>query len=126
MPYLDIPFAFMGHSMGATLGFEIARQLRRQNAPQPLHLFVCSCPAPQTPLIGPQIHQLPEAAFIAELCHRYNAIPLAIATDKALMQLFLPSLRADLIPMFIPAIAHLTAPSQHLGDYRMEPLNGVT
>lgn len=95
MPYLDIPFAFIGHSMGATLGFEIARQLRRQNFAQPKHLFVCSCPAPQTPLISPQIHQLPESAFIAELCHRYNAIPLAIATDKALMQLFLPSLRAD-------------------------------
>jgi medium-chain acyl-[acyl-carrier-protein] hydrolase len=95
LPYLDIPFVFLGHSMGATLGFEIARQLRRQGEPQPVHLFVCSCPAPQVPLTGQPIYQLPEAAFISELRHRYNAIPEAIANDAELMQLFLPSLRAD-------------------------------
>lgn len=94
-PYLNIPFAFFGHSMGATIGFEIARQLRRQDNPSPVHLFASSCPAPQTPILSPPIHKLPEAKFVAELRRRYNAIPQPIQQNKELMQLFLPCLRAD-------------------------------
>lgn len=93
-PYLNVPFAFFGHSMGATLGFEIARQLRRQQHPGPLQLFACSCPAPQTPRSLP-IHTLPEDAFLAALHHRYNAIPQQILENREILQLFLPSLRAD-------------------------------
>lgn len=95
-PYLDIPFALFGHSMGAVISFEIARQLRRQVAPSPAHLFVCSSLAPQKPIQNPPIHMLPEAAFVAELLHRYNAIPPLILQDKELMQLFLPALRTDM------------------------------
>lgn len=94
-PYLNMPFAFFGHSMGATLSFEIARQLRRQKYPGPVHLFACSCPAPQSPILSPPIHLLPEAAFVEALHHRYNAIPQTILENNQLMQLFLPSLRAD-------------------------------
>ncbi len=93
-PYLNIPFAFFGHSMGTTISFEIARQLRREDNVGPVHLFVCGCPAPQTPPRQP-IHVLPEAAFVAELRHRYNAIPEPVLQSKELMQIFLPSLRAD-------------------------------
>jgi len=94
-PYLNIPFAFFGHSMGATLAFEITRQLRRENHPSPVHLFGCCCPAPEKPILKPFIHQLPETEFLAELHHRYNAIPQAILQNAQLTQLFLPSLRAD-------------------------------
>lgn len=94
-PYLNIPFAFFGHSMGALLGFEIARQLRQQDNRGPVHLFACSCSAPQTLNFHPPIHILPEAAFVAELHHRYNAIPQPILENNELMQLFLPGLRAD-------------------------------
>jgi starch synthase len=46
-PFLeDRPFAFFGHSMGALVGFELARALRRHGAPLPLHLFVASYVAP--------------------------------------------------------------------------------
>ncbi len=47
LPYLDIPFAFFGHSMGALIGFEMARQLRKQGQSGLVHLFVSSCRAPQ-------------------------------------------------------------------------------
>lgn len=94
-PHLNIPFAFFGHSLGALLGFETARQLRRQVNPIPTHLFTCSSSAPQRPTLNP-IHSLPEAAFVAELSHRYNAIPQAVLQNNELMQLFLPVLRADL------------------------------
>lgn len=95
-PYLNLPFVFFGHSMGAVLGFEIARQLRQQVDLSPVHLFVCSSPAPHRSNRNPPIHVLPEAEFVAELGHRYNAIPQSILQDNKLMQLFLPVLRADL------------------------------
>lgn len=93
-PYLNKPFAFFGHSMGATLAFEISRQLRREHHLIPTHLFAAACPAPHS-RIKTFIHKLPETEFIAELQHRYNAIPQSILNNKELMQIFLPCLRAD-------------------------------
>ena len=95
MPYLDIPFAFLGHSMGAVLGFELARYLRRENANFPLHLICCSCPSPQTPIATPHIHKLNQKDFLDELNRRYKAIPPHIQNDPAILSLFLPSLRGD-------------------------------
>lgn len=63
--YLDKPFAFFGHRGGALLSFEIARELRRKNAPTPVHLFVYSRIAPQLSInINSPIHELPETAFL--------------------------------------------------------------
>ncbi len=95
MPYLDIPFAFLGHSMGAVLCFELARYLRKEKANFPLHLICCSCPAPQTPIATPHIHTLDQKEFLAELNLRYNAIPSHIQNDPDILGLFLPSLRGD-------------------------------
>ena len=95
-PYLNKPFALFGHSMGAVLAFEVARQLRRQDNHNPVHLFACSSPAPQRPILKPPIHGLPEAEFVAEMRNRYNGIPQSIVENNELMQIFLPSLRADL------------------------------
>src|SRR5262245_52953077 len=40
LPYLDKPFVFFGHSLGALLCFETARSLRRETRRQPaLYLF---------------------------------------------------------------------------------------
>lgn len=93
-PYLDIPFAFFGHSLGALICFELARQLRRQTGLSPVHLFVAACPAPQLPASDRPIHQLPEAAFVAEL-RRLNGTPELVLQDPDLLDLFLPLLRAD-------------------------------
>jgi medium-chain acyl-[acyl-carrier-protein] hydrolase len=39
---------FFGHSMGAILSFEVGRQLRKQGAMLPDHLFVSGAQAPHT------------------------------------------------------------------------------
>ena len=44
---LDRPFAIFGHSLGALIGFELARQLRRQYSLSPVRLFVSGGRAPQ-------------------------------------------------------------------------------
>src|SRR5262245_9545860 len=45
--HCDVPAAFFGHSMGALIAFEVARQLRRQGDAGPIHLFLSGHRAPQ-------------------------------------------------------------------------------
>ncbi|MFY7804196.1 MAG: thioesterase II family protein [Limnoraphis robusta] len=92
--YLDKPFVFLGHSMGGLVCFELARQLRREYGLSPQHLFVSGCRAPQIPDPDPPIHQLSNPEFIEEL-RRYNGTPEAVLQNQELMDLLLPSLRAD-------------------------------
>jgi|GEM_PF-2351605 len=93
-PYLDLPFALFGHSMGALVSFELFRELRRQNYPLPIHLFVSSRNAPQLTDLQRPIHRLPDSQFIEQIRH-FNGIPDEILQNTKLMQQFLPVLRAD-------------------------------
>ncbi|HVB29716.1 MAG TPA: alpha/beta fold hydrolase [Terriglobia bacterium] len=93
-PLLGKPFAFFGHSLGALVGFELARQLRRQSGVQPVRLFVSADRAPQIPHRGRPIHALPEEEFLGEL-RRLNGIPKKVLEDVELMRIMLPVLRAD-------------------------------
>ena len=92
--YLDKPFAFFGHSMGAIIGFELARLLRQQGAPEPVHLFVSGRSAPQTPCERPHTYDLPEQEFVEEL-RQMNGTPEEVLEDPELRQFMLPLLRAD-------------------------------
>jgi medium-chain acyl-[acyl-carrier-protein] hydrolase len=94
LPYLDKPFAFFGHSMGAMICFELTRLLRLEYNIIPVHLFVSGRRAPQIPNQKPPIHALPEALFIEEL-RRLNGTPEAVLENRELMELVLPILRAD-------------------------------
>ncbi|MCI0529785.1 MAG: thioesterase domain-containing protein, partial [Nitrospira sp.] len=93
-PYLDKPFAFFGHSMGALVSFELTRHLRRQYRLGPVHLFVSGHHAPQIPDPDPPVHTLPEPAFLEELS-RLNGTPKEVLEHTELMHLMLPTLRAD-------------------------------
>jgi medium-chain acyl-[acyl-carrier-protein] hydrolase len=94
MPYLDLPFAFFGHSMGALISFELARRLRSERNLLPLQLSVSGCPAPNLPRKREPIHDLPEAEFIQEL-RRLNGTPSELLDDPELMQFIVPVIRAD-------------------------------
>jgi medium-chain acyl-[acyl-carrier-protein] hydrolase len=94
VPFLDMPFAFFGHSLGALTGFELARQLRRQSGIQPVCLFVSAARAPQISSPHRPIHALPEAEFLAEL-RRLNGTPEEVLEHAELMRIVLPILRAD-------------------------------
>jgi medium-chain acyl-[acyl-carrier-protein] hydrolase len=93
-PLLNKPFAFFGHSLGALVSFELARQLRREYAVQPVRLFISADRAPQIPNRDPLIHSLPEEEFLVELC-RLNGTPRKVLEDEELRQIMLPLLRAD-------------------------------
>src|SRR2546421_56050 len=93
-PYMNMPFALFGHSMGALISFELARELRRQDNSGPVHLFVSGSRAPQKPDPDPPVHALPEEKFIEKL-RRLNGTPEAVVQNPELMMLVLPILRAD-------------------------------
>jgi len=94
VPFLDKPFAFFGHSLGALVSFELARRVRRQYGVHPLRLFVSAGRAPQIPHRGPRIHTLPDKEFLMEL-RRLNGTPSELLGHEELMEIMLTVLRAD-------------------------------
>lgn len=93
-PFLDVPFVFFGHSMGAQVAFELARRLRDVGAPQPQCLFVSGRRAPNLPARRKPIHGLPEQEFREEI-RRLNGTPEEAFENPELMELVSPILRAD-------------------------------
>lgn len=93
-PFLDKPFAFFGHSLGAMVSFELACSLRRKQERVPVHLFMSGHRAVQLPSEDPRTYDLPEDQFIKEL-HRLNGTPKEVLENAELLQLLLPTLRAD-------------------------------
>jgi medium-chain acyl-[acyl-carrier-protein] hydrolase len=94
LAYLDKPFVFFGHSMGAILSFEVARRLRRERGVEPLQMFVSGRPAPQVARREPVTYDLPEPEFVEELL-KLNGTPREVLENVELRQLVLPILRAD-------------------------------
>jgi medium-chain acyl-[acyl-carrier-protein] hydrolase len=90
----QIPFVFLGHSMGALVSFELARMMRRRGMPCPTHMVVSAHRAPQLPDRLPPIHELPDPEFVAKL-RDFGGTPEAVLKSPELMELLLPVLRAD-------------------------------
>ena len=87
------PFVFFGHSMGALVAFELAREFRRRGATLPTALLVSSLRAPHLPETS-FVAGLPDDGFLAELADLSGGQAAAWA-DPDLRALLLPTLRAD-------------------------------
>lgn len=89
----DLPCAFFGHSLGGLLAFELARHLERNGLMRPRHLFVSGCHAPRyrTPL---ELHLLDDDGLI-EAVKGYRGTPPEVLANRELMELVLPTIRAD-------------------------------
>jgi medium-chain acyl-[acyl-carrier-protein] hydrolase len=94
LPYLDKPFAFFGHSMGALVSFELARRLRVRYGLEPVHLFASGRAAPQLPPREPPAYNLPEKEFLEKL-RTLNGTPQDVLEHPELIQLISPIIRAD-------------------------------
>src|SRR5687767_9570102 len=88
-PLRDAPVAFFGHSLGALVAFEFARQLQARGV-RLVHLFVSGATAPQLPDREPPIRHLPDREFVAEVRQRYEALPPEITRDDQMMEVLLP------------------------------------
>lgn len=90
----DVPFAFFGHSLGALISFELARELRRRGESLPERLFLSAHRAPHVPKDLPNIHAGPDEEFFEGL-RRLAGTPSELLENEDLMELVLPTLRAD-------------------------------
>jgi medium-chain acyl-[acyl-carrier-protein] hydrolase len=88
------PFAFLGHSMGAILSFEVARRLQTLGEATPLHLFVSGAGAPHLRPLSESIYNLPHGAFVDKI-REYRGTPPELFDHPELLDLVLPILRAD-------------------------------
>lgn len=93
-PRIDKPVVFFGHSWGALIAFEVARQLRRLG-PCPSLLIASASAAPQAARSSPSRFNLPDLELIAELRRLQGSPPQALE-DEEVMQMLLPAIRADL------------------------------
>lgn len=94
VPWLDRPFAFFGHSMGALVAFEASRRLRSEHGFLPFALFTSACRAPHVPDPDPPTFALEEAEFLQELL-RLGGTQREVLETPELLELLLPVLRAD-------------------------------
>ena len=88
------PIALFGHSLGALLAFEVSRWLRRTVHVLPAHLIVSGRRAPHLPSTEPPAHVRDDESFVAYLSE-LNGTPPQILQNPGLLELMLPTLRAD-------------------------------
>lgn len=95
LPFLDKPYVLFGHSLGGLIAFELARYLHDLGVPRPLSLFVSAAEAPHVSGVPDRLHTLPDDELIGQLS-RLQGTPQEILQHPEVMQLLLPTIRADL------------------------------
>jgi surfactin synthase thioesterase subunit len=85
----DLPVVLFGHSMGAIIAFEVACLL-----PDVHHLVVTGRPAPHIPRPTTPVSSLSRTELVAVL-RDYGATPEEVLADAELLDLVLPTIRAD-------------------------------
>ena len=91
-PWMDLPFALLGHSMGGIVAFHLAQILQRRN--WPLRRLIIAAATPPLARCRAPIHQLPDSSFIQRV-EEYNGLPADLLQNHEFMALLLPTLRAD-------------------------------
>jgi medium-chain acyl-[acyl-carrier-protein] hydrolase len=87
------PMVIFGHSVGAIIGFELARRLQEREPGLVRHLAVSGRGAPQVPVPSRKF-ELDDDTFRVELAS-YGGTPASVLADRNLMAGFLPGIRAD-------------------------------
>lgn len=90
----DRPCALFGHSMGALVAFELARQLRNRHGLTVSGLLVAGRGAPHLPDPGPALTCGSEPALVTEL-QRLGGVPAEVLGDAVRRARMLRLIRAD-------------------------------
>lgn len=93
-PLTRTPYALFGHSMGALIGYELARALLAAGRPAPTWLIASGHEAPHVVHYPKQLHRMPDDRLI-ETLRDYGATPDTLLSQPELLELFLPTIRAD-------------------------------
>ncbi|WP_406161759.1 thioesterase II family protein [Streptomyces canus] len=101
------PFVFFGHSLGALVAFEVARELRARRRALPQRLIVSSCPAPPLPPVVRPVRGLSDDRLL-DAIERGTGEPMThLREDADLREHALASFRADyaLLEQYAPGPA---------------------
>lgn len=90
----DTPYALYGHSMGATLAYEVCRAASNKGLPAPQALFLSGRNPPHHSYPQRHIHLLDDESFLEEI-RQLGGTPGDFFEMKSLMMAFLPILRND-------------------------------
>lgn len=91
-PYAGARLALFGHSLGASVAFEVARRLEAEGTP-PRALFVSARTAP-TCNVDEGVHRLSEEEFLKTV-QLLGGLPAVVLESEEVLRMVLPVLRAD-------------------------------
>jgi medium-chain acyl-[acyl-carrier-protein] hydrolase len=98
-PLMTVPFGFFGHSAGAWVAYEAARQLRSVDGRSAVHLFVSSRGPPYRASADVLSASPTSDQDLMAILRSFGGTPTAVIQSPELITALLPALRADLALM---------------------------
>ncbi len=92
--FLDKPYAFFGHSVGALVAWELGRRIHAAGHPVPLRVFASAHTAPDRAADGEGMHRLSDEELV-RIIRRLGLVPEEALESDELTALMLPPIKAD-------------------------------
>ena len=92
-PVLNEPFAFLGYSMGGVIAYALTKKIEAFSQYRP-EFTIISASSPLNVLNKSKKHQLDDEGLI-DVLRANNASPKEVLDSKELMEMILPTVRAD-------------------------------